>query len=48
MFTQSALDRRSWQQGSGLMPVFEEDEENSDWPAEEAQIHNQNQLVVKA
>ncbi|TMS05133.1 hypothetical protein E3U43_004383, partial [Larimichthys crocea] len=27
-----SVDRRSWQQGSGLMPVFEEDEENSDWP----------------
>ncbi|KAM7414807.1 hypothetical protein PAMA_019564 [Pampus argenteus] len=50
---QSAVDRRSWQQGSGLMPVFEEDEESEDWsereegePAEEAQaetnIHNQS------
>lgn len=55
IFTQSALGRRSWQQSSGLMPVFEEDEENSDWPgeeegkpAEEAHVHNQNQLVVKA
>ncbi|XP_045893696.1 interaptin-like isoform X1 [Micropterus dolomieu] len=28
----SAVDWRSWQQGSGLMPVFEEDEESSDWP----------------
>ncbi|KAM7396901.1 hypothetical protein PAMP_019906 [Pampus punctatissimus] len=50
---QSAVDRRSWQHGSGLMPVFEEDEESEDWPgrkeeepAEEAQaetnIHNQS------
>ncbi|KAL7403021.1 hypothetical protein ABVT39_023213 [Epinephelus coioides] len=32
----NAADRRSWhQQGSGLMPVFEEDEEGSDWPAGE-------------
>ncbi|XP_044048906.1 trichohyalin-like isoform X2 [Siniperca chuatsi] len=31
----SAVDRRSWQQGSGLMPVFEEDEESSDWPGGE-------------
>lgn len=44
------MDRRSWQQGSGLMPVFEEDEENSDWPGEEVpteeDVHNQNQQVV--
>ncbi|XP_070829091.1 uncharacterized protein [Chaetodon trifascialis] len=55
----SAVDRRSWQQRSGLMPVFEEDEENSDWPggedgkpAEEAHaevnVHKQNQQVGKA
>ncbi|XP_076588550.1 uncharacterized protein LOC143321795 [Chaetodon auriga] len=31
----SAVDRRSWQQHSGLMPVFEEDEESSDWPGGE-------------
>ncbi|KAM4572983.1 uncharacterized protein PAE49_007968 isoform 2-T2 [Odontesthes bonariensis] len=31
----AAVDRRNWQQGSGLMPVFEEDEENSDWTGEE-------------
>ncbi|XP_070763131.1 early endosome antigen 1 [Enoplosus armatus] len=30
--TRIAADRKSWQQGSGLMPVFEEDEESSDWP----------------
>ncbi|XP_041853992.1 girdin-like [Melanotaenia boesemani] len=29
------VDRRNWQQGSGLTPVFEEDEENSDWTGEE-------------
>lgn len=55
MFIQSAVDKRSWQQRSGLMPVFEEDEESSDWPggeegepAEEAEVHNQKQQVVKA
>lgn len=53
------MDRRSWQQGSGLMPVFEEDEEGSDWPGEEEgkpaeeahaeeNFHNQSQQVVKA
>ncbi|XP_019116437.2 golgin subfamily A member 6-like protein 22 [Larimichthys crocea] len=44
-----SVDRRSWQQGSGLMPVFEEDEENSDWPGEEVpteeNVHNQNQQM---
>lgn len=56
---QNAVDRRGWQKGSGLMPVFEEDEESSDWPggeegepAEEAHaegnLHNQSQQVVKA
>nr|XP_040019884.1 paramyosin-like isoform X1 [Gasterosteus aculeatus aculeatus] len=29
------MDRRIWQQSSGLMPVFEEDEEGSDWPTGE-------------
>ncbi|XP_067446208.1 putative leucine-rich repeat-containing protein DDB_G0290503 isoform X2 [Thunnus thynnus] len=49
----SAVERRSWHQGSGLMPVFEEDEESDDWSgreegelAEEAQtetnIHSQS------
>lgn len=53
------MDRRSWQHGSGLMPVFEEDEESSDWPggeegkpAEEAHaeenFHDQSQQVVQA
>lgn len=32
---QSAVERRSWHQGSGLMPVFEEDEEGDDWPGSE-------------
>ncbi|KAI3370668.1 hypothetical protein L3Q82_007231 [Scortum barcoo] len=48
-----AVDRRSWQQGSGLMPVFEEDEEGSDWPEEQEgkkanaeENHNQSQKVV--
>ncbi|XP_049929454.1 interaptin-like [Epinephelus moara] len=46
----NSADRRSWhQQGSGLMPVFEEDEEGSDWPAEEAQseenFHKQSQQM---
>nr|XP_046248926.1 golgin subfamily A member 6-like protein 22 isoform X2 [Scatophagus argus] len=52
----SAVDRRSWQRGSGLMPVFEEDEEANDWPgvkerkpAEEAhtgeKVDNQNQQM---
>ncbi|XP_056242378.1 ERC protein 2-like isoform X3 [Seriola aureovittata] len=34
----TAVDRWGWQQSSGLMPVFEEDEEGSDqetWPGEE-------------
>lgn len=59
IFIQSAVDRRCWQQGSGLMPVFEEDEESSDWPggeegkpADEARaeenFHNQSQQVVKS
>ncbi|XP_031139307.1 rho-associated protein kinase 2-like isoform X2 [Sander lucioperca] len=50
------VDRRSWQQGSGLMPVFEEDEEGSDWPGEEEgkpaeeahaeeNFHNQSQQM---
>lgn len=35
-FSQAAVDRRNWQQASGLMPVFEEDEEEiNDCPAEE-------------
>ncbi|XP_037306412.2 uncharacterized protein LOC119195534 [Pungitius pungitius] len=29
------MDRRIWQQSPGLMPVFEEDEEGSDWPTGE-------------
>ncbi|XP_068459912.1 uncharacterized protein [Clinocottus analis] len=29
------VDRKIWQQSSGLMPVFEEDEEGSDWPTGE-------------
>ena len=55
-FIQAAADRRSWPHGSGLMPVFEEDEESCDWvgeegghPAEEAHtetnVHNQDQQV---
>lgn len=32
---QNPMDRRIWQQSSGLMPVFEEDEEGSDWPTGE-------------
>ncbi|XP_069564200.1 early endosome antigen 1 [Brachyistius frenatus] len=31
----AAVDRRNWQQCSGLMPVFEEDEENNEFPGEE-------------
>ncbi|XP_031713322.1 centrosomal protein of 83 kDa [Anarrhichthys ocellatus] len=49
-------DWRIWQQSSGLMPVFEEDEEGSDWPTgeegkqeEEAHaeenFHNQSQQM---
>lgn len=35
-FSQAAVDRRNWQQASGLMPVFEEDEEEiNGCPAEE-------------
>lgn len=35
-FSQAAVDRRNWQQASGLMPVFEEDEEEiNGYPAEE-------------
>ncbi|XP_051239050.1 centrosomal protein of 128 kDa-like isoform X5 [Dicentrarchus labrax] len=52
----SAVDRRSWQHGSGLMPVFEEDEESSDWPGGEERkpanethaeenVHNQSQQM---
>ncbi|KAM9352336.1 uncharacterized protein ABDE67_007193 [Symphorus nematophorus] len=48
----SVVDRRSWQQSSGLMPVFEEDEEGSDElggdegkPAEEDDVRNQNQQM---
>ncbi|XP_074490423.1 uncharacterized protein LOC141767075 isoform X1 [Sebastes fasciatus] len=52
----NSVDRRSWQQGSGLMPVFEEDEEESDEsgeeegePAEEdhdeENFHNQSQQM---
>ncbi|XP_068169934.1 early endosome antigen 1-like [Antennarius striatus] len=47
----SGVDRRSWQRGSDLMPVFEEDEENSDWsggeeerPAEE-HVYNQSRQM---
>ncbi|XP_034735948.1 myosin-11-like isoform X2 [Etheostoma cragini] len=50
------VERRSWQQGSGLMPVFEEDEEGSDClegeeekPSEEAHaeenFHHQSQQM---
>lgn len=35
VFCQAASDRRNWQHGSGLMPVFEEDEENGDSLGEE-------------
>lgn len=53
------MERRGWHQGSGLMPVFEEDEESNDWPgneekeaAEEAQaetnIHSQSLQVVNS
>ncbi|KAM8750601.1 uncharacterized protein AB9X84_012435 isoform 2-T2 [Acanthopagrus schlegelii] len=52
----AAADRRSWPHGSGLMPVFEEDEESCDWvgeegghPAEEAHtetnVRNQDQQM---
>lgn len=34
-FIQTAVDRRSWPQSSGLMPVFEEDEEGSELREEE-------------
>ncbi|XP_042351950.1 restin homolog [Plectropomus leopardus] len=52
-----AVDRRSWQQhSSGLMPVFEEDEEGVDLPGEEeggsaeeahteGNVHNQSQQM---
>ncbi|XP_010766355.1 cingulin isoform X3 [Notothenia coriiceps] len=44
----NSVDRRIWQHGSGLMPVFEEDEEECDCPGgEEARVeenwHNQSQ-----
>ncbi|XP_029289238.1 golgin subfamily A member 6-like protein 22 [Cottoperca gobio] len=46
------VDRRSWQHGSGLMPVFEEDEEGSEWPEEEAHaeenLHNESQQMSSA
>lgn len=56
LFIQAAADRRSWPHSSGLMPVFEEDEESCDWigeeeghPAYEAHtetnVHNQDQQV---
>ena len=35
IFIQGAVNRWSWQQGSGLMPVLEEDEEGSDLPGDE-------------
>ncbi|XP_034390463.1 myosin-11-like [Cyclopterus lumpus] len=43
------VDRRIWQQSSGLMPVFEEDEEGSDWPTgeegkEEEEAHAEENL----
>ncbi|XP_070686585.1 uncharacterized protein [Pempheris klunzingeri] len=48
----NAVERRSWQKGSGLMPVVEEDEESSDWPggewgdpAEEKNPHNPSQQM---
>ncbi|XP_013876999.1 golgin subfamily A member 6-like protein 22 isoform X1 [Austrofundulus limnaeus] len=40
-------DRRSWQQGSGLMPVFEEDEEDCDSPEEEEDAAEDSQAEVK-
>ncbi|KAF3854983.1 hypothetical protein F7725_023038 [Dissostichus mawsoni] len=47
---QNSVDRRIWQHGSGLMPVFEEDEEECDCPGgEEAHVeenwHNQSQQM---
>lgn len=49
---QNSVDRRIWQHGSGLMPVFEEDEEECDCPGEEeAHVeenwHNQSQQVAQ-
>ncbi|KAK5902046.1 hypothetical protein CesoFtcFv8_007343 [Champsocephalus esox] len=46
----NSVDRRIWQHGSGLMPVFEEDEEECDCPGgEEAHVeenwHNQSQQM---
>lgn len=54
-FSQAAVDRRNWQQASGLMPVFEEDEEEiSGCPAEEEEeethdesLLDQKQQVIK-
>lgn len=54
-FSQAAVDRRNWQQASGLMPVFEEDEEEiNSCPAEEEEegeageeTHDENLLDQK-
>lgn len=53
-FSQAAVDRRNWQQASGLMPVFEEDEEEINGsPAEEEEgeageeTHDENLLDQK-
>lgn len=50
------MDRSNWQQSSGLMPVFEEDEEGSELPEEEVDeepgeeaqesLHNQRHQVI--
>ncbi|KAM8891724.1 uncharacterized protein AB9W97_012113 isoform 2-T2 [Spinachia spinachia] len=37
-------DRRIWQQSSGLMPVFEEDEEGSEWPTGEEGKHAEDEF----
>ncbi|XP_022611949.1 centriolin-like [Seriola dumerili] len=47
----TAVDRWGWQQSSGLMPVFEEDEEGSDqetWPGEEEEEEEEEEPAGEA
>lgn len=43
IFFQTVSDRWGWQQSSGLMPVFEEDEEAAEEDEEEPEQEDRNQ-----
>ncbi|XP_014828953.1 PREDICTED: involucrin-like isoform X2 [Poecilia mexicana] len=48
LVVRAAADRRSWQPGSALMPVLEEDEENGDWSGvDEGDVKQEAHTEVK-